>query len=172
MPRLKAAIQTRKETALEALRDALWAVGINIRPKCGSVGYAAVLLAMRHWRPDFDDVPEKERKELLRSATNWENDRRFKAGPHVRVDVKCHASLRDKIVKLLVSEYVYREKPAPDRVWPCSAAAAAACTGTMDECCVPPDMDCELVNAVSKGLILLGLVEVGSDSKADGNGVI
>ncbi len=153
MPRLKAAIQVRKETALEALRDALQAAGTNRRPIKGYPGYSAVRLAMAHWRPDFDDVPEKERKALLRAATQWEHERKSKAGPHVRVDVKCHASLREKMVKLLVDEYVYREKPAPDRVWPCSAAAAAACTGTMDECCVPPDMDCELVNAVSKGLM-------------------
>ena len=102
MPRLKAAIQARKETALEALRDGLWAVGTNIRPMRGRPGYGAVRLAMAHWRPDFDDVPEKERKALLRAATKWDNHRRYKAGPHVRVDVKCHASLREKIVKLLV----------------------------------------------------------------------
>ena len=77
MPRLKAAIQARKETALEALRDGLWAVGTNIRPMRGRPGYGAVRLAMAHWRPDFDDVPEKERKELLRAATKWDNHRRY-----------------------------------------------------------------------------------------------
>ena len=151
--RLKAAIQARKETALEALRDALQAAGTNRRPIKGYPGYSAVRLAMAHWRPDFDDVPEKERKAFLREANNWEQKRKSKAGPHVRVDVKCYASLREKMVKLLVHEYVHREKPAPDRVWACSAAVDDARTDTMDECCVPPDMDCELVNAVSKGLM-------------------
>ena len=57
MPRLKAA--SGRKTAPESLRDALRTTG---RPYglsaatwlwCGTV-------ALAHWRPDFDDVPEKE----------------------------------------------------------------------------------------------------------------
>ena len=61
MPRLKAAVQARKETALESLRDALRTTGRLIRPRLGCPGYGAVRVALAHWRPDFDDVPEKER---------------------------------------------------------------------------------------------------------------
>ena len=60
--RLKAAIQARKETALEALRDGLWAVGTNIRPMRGRPGYGAVRLAMAHWRPDFQSLIDLERR--------------------------------------------------------------------------------------------------------------
>mmetsp|Transcript_15768 Transcript_15768/g.47357 ORF Transcript_15768/g.47357 Transcript_15768/m.47357 type:complete len:236 (+) Transcript_15768:3-710(+) len=61
MPRLKAAVQTRKETSLESLRDALRHSGRLIRPRLGCPGYGAVRVALRHWRPDFDEVGEKER---------------------------------------------------------------------------------------------------------------
>ena len=101
MPRLNAAIQARKETALEALRDALRETGRLIRPGPRSPGYAAVRVAMLHWRPDFDDLSDEEQKALLYSATHWQTERKDKPGPHARVDVERHASLTRELVKLL-----------------------------------------------------------------------
>jgi hypothetical protein len=91
----------RKETALEALRDALRPAGRLIRPRPGNPGYDAVRVAMLHWHPEFDDLSEKERKALLRSATKWLNLRNSKPGPHASVDVERHASLRRELVELL-----------------------------------------------------------------------
>ena len=91
----------RKETALEALRDALRSTGRKKRPRPGDPGYDAVRVAMLHWHPDFDDLSEKERKALLRSAKKWLNKRNSKPGPHASVDVERHASLRRDIVELL-----------------------------------------------------------------------
>ena len=79
MPRLKAAVQARKETALESLRDALRTTGRLIRPRLGCPRYGAVRVALAHWRPDFDDAPEKERLALLRAATQWDVERNSKA---------------------------------------------------------------------------------------------
>ena len=56
---------------------------------------------MAHWRPDFDDVPEKERLALLRSATQWADERNSKPGPHVRVDEERHASLTKELIEWL-----------------------------------------------------------------------
>ena len=101
MPRLKAAVQARKETALESLRDALRTTGRLIRPRLGSPGYGAVRVALAHWRPDFDDAPEKERLALLRAATQWDMERNSKARPHARMDVERHASLTRELVEWL-----------------------------------------------------------------------
>ena len=101
MPRLKAAVQARKETALESLRDALRTTGRLIRPRLGCPGYGAVRVALAHWRPDFDDVPEKERLALLRAATQWDTERNSKAGPHARIDVEKHASLTKELIEWL-----------------------------------------------------------------------
>ena len=101
MPRLKAAVQARKETALESLRDALRTTGRLIRPRLGCPGYGAVRVALAHWRPDFEDVPEKERLALLRAATQWDTERNSKAGPHARIDVEKHASLTKELIEWL-----------------------------------------------------------------------
>ena len=101
MPRLKAAVQARKETALESLRDALRTTGRLIRPRLGCPGYGAVRVALAHWRPDFDDAPEKERLALLRAATQWDVERNSKARPHARMDVERHASLTRELVEWL-----------------------------------------------------------------------
>ena len=101
MPRLKAAVQARKETALESLRDALRTTGRLIRPRLGCPGYGAVRVALAHWRPDFEDVPEKERLALLRAATHWDTERNSKAGPHARIDVEKHASLTKELIEWL-----------------------------------------------------------------------
>ena len=117
MPRLKAAVQARKETALESLRDALRTTGRLIRPRLGCPGYGAVRVALAHWRPDFDDAPEKERLALLRAATQWDVERNSKARPHARMDVERHASLTRELVEWL---------KAPEA----AAAAAAAARAT------------------------------------------
>ena len=101
MPPLTKYERIRKETALEALRDALRSTGRLIRPRPGNGGYDAVRVAMLHWHPDFDDLSEKERKALLRSATKWLKLRKKKHGPHASVDVERHASLRRELVELL-----------------------------------------------------------------------
>jgi hypothetical protein len=119
MPRLKAAVQARKETALEALRDALRETGRLIRPRLGCPGYGAVRVALLHWRPDFDELSYWERKALSRAATHWDTERNDKPGPHARVDVERHASLTRELVKLL---------EAPEAA--AKAASAAAQPGT------------------------------------------
>ena len=134
MPRLKAAVQARKETALESLRDALRTTGRLIRPRLGCPGYGAVRLALAHWRPDFDDVPEKERLALLRSVTQWDTERNSKAGPHARVDVERHASLTKELIEWLeapeaarkaaLSAQAVRRGPARTARKSCEVAAA------------------------------------------------
>ena len=117
MPRLKAAVQARKETALESLRDALRTTGRLIRPRLGCPGYGAVRVALAHWRPDFDEVPEKERLALLRAATQWDTERNSKPGPHARILVERHVTLTQELIAWL---------EAPEAAAKAAAAARAA----------------------------------------------
>ena len=118
MPRLKAAVQARKETALESLRDALRTTGRLIRPRLGCPGYGAVRVALAHWRPDFDDAPEKERLALLRAATQWDVERNSKARPHARMDVERHASLTRELVEWLKAPEAAAKAAASARATP------------------------------------------------------
>ena len=105
MPRLKLEVQIRKETALEALRDALRMSNRTIRPRMGCPGYGAVVVAMSHWLGlEFSGVSEKERLATLRAATQWDNERHSKAGPHARVDVAKCAELTRELVSVLKAE--------------------------------------------------------------------
>lgn len=105
MPRLKVEVQIRKETALEALRDALRSAGRSIRPRLGCKGYSAVSAAMSHWLGvEFSTVTEKERLATLRAATQWESERSGKPGPHARVDREAHGTLLATLASLLASD--------------------------------------------------------------------
>ena len=105
MPRVKLEVQVRKETALEALRDALRLSGRTIRPRIGVPGYGAVVLAMSAWLGyDFSTVEESVRLSTLRAATQWDNERNRKAGPHYRVDHRRCAELKQEFLRVFKAE--------------------------------------------------------------------
>ena len=80
MPRLKAAIQARKETALEALRDGLWAAGINLRPRLGCPGYDAVRLAIN--KNTWDGLVEGKRGEGVGGGEKRKNTSKINLNTH------------------------------------------------------------------------------------------
>ena len=103
--RLKAYDQISKETALEALRDALRSYDSKYRPRKGGPGYGAVVAALSYWRGvDFSTLPEKERYAILITVTDWWKQRQGKPGPHARVDREAHGRLCGVLRAVLAEE--------------------------------------------------------------------